>query len=92
MRWLGMLSGVLTLAAVILNILWFQRFGGIAPGALLRFSIPTVLLLFLFLGAVFLFGRLSARLMVQAGGSGDEEEEAEPGAAHPSDKPDDPSS
>lgn len=82
MKWLGMLSAVLTLAAVILNTMWFSRFGGIATGDFLRMSIPTVLFLLLFLSAVFVFGGLSARLMAkidkrplpQQGESGQEEE------------------
>lgn len=91
MRWLGLLAGVVTLTAVILNIFWFQRFAGISPGALLRLSVPTVLLLVLFISGVFLAGRLSARLMVRTDEEGDQEGNAMPKTAPSPQKPDDPS-
>lgn len=65
MRWLGMMAAAFTLAAVILNTIWFARHAGISAGRLWLFSGPTIGYLALFLAGVFLFGWLSARLMAK---------------------------
>lgn len=76
MRWLGMLAAVCTLAAVILNSIWFARRGGMSAKGFLALSGPTVLYLMVFLAAVFAIAWLSGRLLLlldprEAGDEGD---------------------
>lgn len=60
-----MAAAAFTLAAVVLNTIWFARHAGIPAGRLWLFSGPTLGYLALFLTGVFLFGWLSARVMAK---------------------------
>jgi len=64
MRWLGVIAALCTLAAVILNTIWFARRGGISARNFFALSGPTVLYLIVFVAAVFAIAWLSGRLLL----------------------------
>ncbi len=65
MRWLGMAAAFMTLAAVILNTIWFTR-QGLSLGSFLALTWPAALGAFGVLAGAMVLGFVSVRLMLRA--------------------------
>jgi len=83
MRWLGMAAAFMTLAAVILNTIWFTR-QGLSLGSFLALTWPAALGAFGVLAGAMILGFVSVRLMLRA------DAESERAAAGREADPDDP--
>lgn len=65
MRWMGIIAALCTLTAVILNTIWFGRYGRMSASTFLALSAPTVLYLGVFLAGAFAIAWLSGRLLAR---------------------------
>lgn len=77
MRVLGMTAALMTLAAVVLNTIWFIR-QGFSLGSFLSVTWPAALAAFGVLAGAIVIGVLSVRLMLKADAAVDGEQESRP--------------
>lgn len=77
MRVLGMTAALMTLAAVVLNTIWFIR-QGFSFGDFLSVAWPAALTAFGVLAGAIVIGFLSVRLMLKADAEAEGEQESRP--------------